>query len=118
MQYIVGSTFTLSFKISKCKCGSSHISNDAEFPISDFGAYNIYPKLTVVATLVSDDEMDVVVTTNASDVHWPLEYTIKIEPEASISFVEGFLNGTDEGSIGDDTKDPDTEVEGGTGEAQ
>lgn len=93
-------------------------SNDAEFPISDFGAYNIYPKLTVVATLVSDDEMDVVVTTNASDVHWPLEYTIKIEPEASISFVEGFLNGTDEGSIGEDTKDPDTEVEGGTGEAQ
>ena len=91
-------------------------SNYSNFPLSDFALGTIYSNLTITAEFVTNDELSVFVNTTSSDVLWPSEFTIKITDKADIPSIKGFLDGTDEGSEGEDTRDPDSEVEGGTGE--
>ena len=91
-------------------------SNYSNFPVSDFALGTIYSNLSITAEFVTNDELSVFVNTTSSDVLWPSEFTIKITDKADIPSIKGFLNGTDEGSEGEDTRDPDSEVEGGTGE--
>ena len=70
-KYIFGSTVSSSFVISKCRCGSSAISNDAEFPtvpklcplftfspsftnsvVSRFAYIVLYPSLCSIITVI------------------------------------------------------------------
>ena len=91
-------------------------SNNASFPISDFALGKSYTNLSITIEFVTNEEVSVFVNTTSSDTLWPSEYSIKINPDAKIDFINGFLDGTDDGSEGGNIKDPDSEVEGGTGE--